>query len=94
VLLLLLSGFVVWQLVLALEALAPLPIAIWAFALALVVALWLGFFVVQPNHGQVLQLFGRYVGTAKEPGLWWANPLYTKRPCPCGSSPTPRGSPR
>jgi regulator of protease activity HflC (stomatin/prohibitin superfamily) len=38
-----------------------------------------GLFVVNPNEGQVLQLFGAYVGTAKEPGLRWANPFYTKR---------------
>ncbi len=38
-----------------------------------------GFFVVNPNEGKVLQLFGRYVGTAREPGLRWANPLYSKR---------------
>lgn len=79
VLLLLLSGLVVWQLVLAVGALAPVSIALWAFAQTFVVVLWLGFFVVQPNHGLVLQLFGRYMGTVKEPGLWWANPLYTKR---------------
>ena len=39
--------------------------------------LW-GSFVVNPNEGRVLQFFGRYVGTAKEPGLRWANPLYKK----------------
>jgi SPFH domain / Band 7 family len=38
-----------------------------------------GLFVVNPNEGQVLQLFGRYVGTVKEPGLRWANPFYTKK---------------
>jgi hypothetical protein len=38
-----------------------------------------GLFVVNPNEGQVLQLFGSYVGTAKDPGLRWANPFYTKR---------------
>jgi regulator of protease activity HflC (stomatin/prohibitin superfamily) len=38
-----------------------------------------GFFVVQPNQGVVLQLFGAYAYTAKNPGLRWANPLYTKR---------------
>jgi regulator of protease activity HflC (stomatin/prohibitin superfamily) len=38
-----------------------------------------GLFVVNPNEGQVLQLFGSYVGTAKEPGLRWANPFYTKK---------------
>jgi regulator of protease activity HflC (stomatin/prohibitin superfamily) len=38
-----------------------------------------GLFTVAPNEGKVLQLFGRYVGTAREPGLRWANPFYTKR---------------
>ena len=38
-----------------------------------------GFFMVNPNEARVLQLFGDYVGTAKVPGLRWANPLYTRR---------------
>jgi hypothetical protein len=38
-----------------------------------------GLFVVNPNEGKVLQLFGRYVGTAREPGLSFANPFYSKR---------------
>ena len=38
-----------------------------------------GLFIVNPNDGRVLQLFGQYVGTAKEPGFRWANPLYWKR---------------
>ncbi len=37
-----------------------------------------GIFIVNPNEGKVLQLFGRYVGTAKQPGLRWANPFFTK----------------
>jgi regulator of protease activity HflC (stomatin/prohibitin superfamily) len=37
-----------------------------------------GFFRVAPNDAQVLQLFGRYSGTAREPGLRWANPFYSK----------------
>src|SRR4051812_1137691 len=38
-----------------------------------------GLFIVNPNEGRVLQLFGRYVGTEREAGLRWANPFYTKR---------------
>ncbi len=38
-----------------------------------------GFFVVGPNEARVLQLFGDYKGTAKVPGLRWANPFYTRR---------------
>ena len=39
----------------------------------------IGIFVVNPNEGRVLQLFGSYVGTAKKPGLRWANPFMTKK---------------
>ena len=38
-----------------------------------------GLFVVQPNEARVLILFGRYIGTASEPGWWWCNP-FAKRP--------------
>src|SRR3990172_13001647 len=38
-----------------------------------------GLFVVNPNQGLVLQLFGDYAYTAKNPGLRWANPFYSKR---------------
>jgi len=38
-----------------------------------------GFFAVQPNQAKVLTLFGRYVGTVRQPGLWWANPFLIKR---------------
>jgi regulator of protease activity HflC (stomatin/prohibitin superfamily) len=38
-----------------------------------------GFFVVNPNEGKVLQLFGTYVGTVKTSGLWWTNPFYSFR---------------
>ncbi len=37
-----------------------------------------GLFTVQPNQGRVLTLFGRYVGTVRDPGLRWANPFYGK----------------
>ncbi|WP_395681630.1 SPFH domain-containing protein [Dokdonella sp.] len=38
-----------------------------------------GFFQVQPNQGQVLQLFGHYAGTVRDEGLRWTNPFYSKR---------------
>lgn len=37
-----------------------------------------GFFTVAPNEGKVLQFFGRYVGTVRDPGPRWANPFYSK----------------
>jgi regulator of protease activity HflC (stomatin/prohibitin superfamily) len=43
------------------------------------IVLLMGLFTVNPNQGKVLQLFGAYRGTAREPGLRWASPFYTKR---------------
>ena len=50
-----------------------------AVAIAVIGFLLVGLFVVQPNEAKVLQLFGRYIGTVREPGLKWASPFYTKR---------------
>jgi regulator of protease activity HflC (stomatin/prohibitin superfamily) len=63
----------------------PADAATWQLAAAGLVALLLagafvGFFVVNPNEARLLQLFGKYEGTAHTPGLRWANPLYTRRP--------------
>lgn len=38
-----------------------------------------GHFTLQPNESRLLLLFGAYVGTVKESGFWWTNPLNTKR---------------
>lgn len=35
-----------------------------------------GLVIVHPNHSRVLNFFGRYVGTVKENGLFFINPLY------------------
>jgi regulator of protease activity HflC (stomatin/prohibitin superfamily) len=78
-LLLIASGITVWQLLSAVVAQQTVLIVLWTLAVVFVAFLWGGFFIVQPNQGTVLQLFGSYVGTTKDAGLWWANPLYTKR---------------
>ena len=38
-----------------------------------------GLFTVNPNEARVLTLFGKYVGTVREAGLWFANPFYAKK---------------
>jgi regulator of protease activity HflC (stomatin/prohibitin superfamily) len=45
-----------------------LRVVLAALGLIVLIVLWTGFF----------QLFGRYVGTVRDPGLWWANPFFTK----------------
>lgn len=41
--------------------------------------LFMGIIVVSPNHSNVLTFFGKYVGTVKENGLLFVNPLYKKQ---------------
>jgi regulator of protease activity HflC (stomatin/prohibitin superfamily) len=48
-------------------------------SLLLLALLLAGLFLVNPNESKVLQLFGKYAGTARVPGLRWANPFYSKR---------------
>lgn len=38
-----------------------------------------GLFIVQPNESRVLIVFGKYIGTVREAGFWWANPFAIKR---------------
>ena len=38
-----------------------------------------GLYMVEPNQAAVLNLFGKYVGTVKDPGLRWNNPFYGKK---------------
>ncbi len=51
------------------------------FSLAIIVGLIgsFGLVLVNPNSSRVLLLFGKYVGTIKKNGLFWVNPLYSKR---------------
>jgi len=54
-------------------------VVFWVVVFALDFLGWCGFFIVNPNEAKVLQIFGKYVGTVKAPGLRWANPFYSKR---------------
>ncbi len=38
----------------------------------------IGFTAVSPNQSRVVQLFGRYIGTIHDQGLWWVNPFTTR----------------
>ena len=50
----------------------PLPTISLLITAGLIAA---GLTLVNPNHSKVLVFFGKYVGTIKQPGLWWVNPL-------------------
>ncbi|WP_373056843.1 SPFH domain-containing protein [Zunongwangia sp. H14] len=53
---------------------------IW-FGLAFLISIIIlpGLILVNPNESRVLLLFGDYKGTVKKNGLFWVNPLYTKK---------------
>ncbi|WP_294274252.1 SPFH domain-containing protein [uncultured Chryseobacterium sp.] len=38
-----------------------------------------GLMIIQPNHSRILNFFGKYVGTVKENGLFFINPLYSSQ---------------
>lgn len=38
-----------------------------------------GIFVVNPNEAKVITLFGRYIGSEKRAGLWFANPFTARK---------------
>jgi regulator of protease activity HflC (stomatin/prohibitin superfamily) len=50
-----------------------------AVVMFVAITLMAGLFTVNPNDAKVLTLFGRYVGTVRDAGLWFANPFYAKK---------------
>jgi regulator of protease activity HflC (stomatin/prohibitin superfamily) len=68
-----------WALVVSIQDRDPVLITLVSVALAFITFLLFGLFMVNPNQGKVLQLFGEYRGTAKIEGLRWANPLLMKK---------------
>jgi regulator of protease activity HflC (stomatin/prohibitin superfamily) len=56
-----------------------LPIVVLVVLLAADSVSLAGLFMVQPNQGAVLLLFGKYIGTARKAGLQWANPFFSKK---------------
>lgn len=75
----LLIGLGIWRVIVGADGGAPLTAASGAMALLAGILTLAGLFTVQPNEGKVLTLFGKYVGTVRESGLFWANPFYTKK---------------
>jgi regulator of protease activity HflC (stomatin/prohibitin superfamily) len=79
VLLLVLTVLTVLGLISAAQAQDGGRAGLFAFGGVVVIVLWTGLFTVQPNQGKALQLFGKYAGTVRVPGLFWANPFFTKK---------------
>ncbi len=69
----------VWVFVNGAQGEQPLQIVSAVAATTVVLFLFAGFFVINPNEARVLTLFGRYAGSVKTDGFHWANPLLTKK---------------
>ena len=82
-----LSGYTMIVVLLALQLATLFLIITGPVALKVLAALgaivvfvcWFGLYMVHPNQGKVLQLFGNYKGTERNPGLRWNNPLFSKQ---------------
>ena len=51
----------------------------WSVLLVVTCFAFGGLFTVNPNDAKVMTLFGRYIGSVREAGLWFANPFYAKK---------------
>jgi regulator of protease activity HflC (stomatin/prohibitin superfamily) len=58
---------------------------VWMTALAVVITvvdvilILPGLFIVNPNDARVVILFGKYAGSVRQNGFFWANPFYSKK---------------
>jgi len=71
--LLLLAAFIVNQII------AQHASVLFFIAIAAVIFILPGFFMVQPNQAKVMTFFGNYVGTVKANGLRWTIPFFVSR---------------
>ena len=73
------TGAGLFGLVRGIQAESVVQVIVWIVALLSIFVGYAGFFMVNPNEARVLQLFGKYAGSAKRPGLRYANPFYGKK---------------
>lgn len=55
---------------------SPSLIVLGIISVAISITIWKGLIIIQPNQAVVLNLFGKYVGTVKDNGLFFVNPFY------------------
>lgn len=67
-----------WSLINMAETKSGFPL-LYVCTLVLSVLCIPGFFMVQPNQGKVMTLFGSYVGTVRANGLQWTIPVFIRR---------------
>lgn len=61
------------------DDLPALAVATSVLLFLLFVAGCVGYFVQEPNEARVMTFFGKYVGTCRRTGYYWANPFVSRR---------------
>lgn len=70
-------GLSVYSVVLAIGSDNPFMVLVAILFFLVSFFIFKGVLIVQPNHSRVLNFFGKYVGTIKDNGLFFVNPLYS-----------------
>src|SRR5690606_10827760 len=70
-------GLSVYSVVLAIGSDNPCMVLVAILFFLVSFFIFKGVLIVQPNHSRVLNFFGKYVGTIKDNGLFFVNPLYS-----------------
>ena len=79
IVLLLVAGIAGYRFFTAIQADEPLQGILWVLVLLAAFVCLPGLFIVNPNDARVLTLFGKYIGSVKEAGFWFANPFAVKK---------------
>jgi regulator of protease activity HflC (stomatin/prohibitin superfamily) len=74
-----LTLFNIYWLVLMIQMEQPTMLIVFIPAVLVNLICLSGFFIVQPNEARVLVLFGKYVGSVRDAGFFFANPFVTKK---------------
>ena len=73
------EGLAIWQFIDAARDESGVRAALMGVVMLAAIIGLAGLFMVQPNEAKALTLFGRYTGTVRDQGLWWANPFLAKK---------------
>jgi regulator of protease activity HflC (stomatin/prohibitin superfamily) len=76
--LIIILGLLIYALVFFIRSREPVGTLLTVLCMIADAICFAGLFVVHPNQGVVVQLFGRYTGTVRSPGLHWVNPFTSR----------------
>ena len=79
IVLLLVAGIAGYRFFTAVQADEPVRGILWVLVMVAAFICLPGLFIVNPNDARVLTLFGKYIGSVKEAGFWFANPFAVKK---------------